>query len=142
MAEHLTRLKFLNDDIRHVAALAAHHLRFKDGTRMRTSALKRSLRMDRFEEHLELLRLDSVSSHRMLDHYYFVKSKLEEFSTEQLEPTPLLTGHDLIAAGYEPGPVFTRILKAVEDAQLEGEIGTPEQALRLVRSRFEVPEGN
>jgi len=134
--EILTRLKFSNDDIRHVAALAAHHLRFKDVTQMRQSTLKRFLRMDRFEEHLELHRLDCVASHRMLDHYYFVKSKREEFSAEQLKPKPLLTGHDLIAAGYQPGPAFARILKAVEDAQLESEIGTREEALEWLRVRF------
>jgi poly(A) polymerase len=137
----LTRLRFSNDDIRHVAALAAHHLRFKDVTRMRTSTLKRFLRMDRFEEHLELHRLDCISSHRLLDHYNFARSKLAEFSTEQLKPKPLLTGHDLIAAGYQPGPAFARILKAVEDAQLESEITTPEQALQLVLRLFEPPEG-
>jgi len=126
------------DDIRHAAA---HHLRFKDVTRMRTSTLKRFLRMDRFEEHLELHRLDCISSHRLLDHYNFAKSKLAEFSTEQLKPKPLLTGHDLIAAGYQPGPAFARLLKAVEDAQLEGEIITPEEALDLVRRLFEPPEG-
>ncbi len=135
--EILTRLRFSNDDIRHVAALAAHHLRFKDITRMRTSTLKRFLRLDRFpEEHLELHRLDCISSHRMLDHYWFAKSKLEEFSTEQLKPKPLLTGHDLIAAGYQPGPAFARMLKAVEDAQLEGEVSTREDARQLVRARF------
>jgi poly(A) polymerase len=58
-----------------------------------------------------------------------------------LKPKPLLTGHDLIAAGYQPGPAFARILKAVEDAQLEGEITTPEQALQLVLRLFDPPEG-
>jgi poly(A) polymerase len=58
-----------------------------------------------------------------------------------LKPKPLLTGHDLIAAGYQPGPAFARILKAVEDAQLEGEITTPEQALPLVLRLFDPPEG-
>jgi poly(A) polymerase len=58
-----------------------------------------------------------------------------------LKPKPLLTGHDLIAAGYQPGPAFARMLKAVEDAQLESEITTPEQALQLVRARFTPPEG-
>jgi len=135
----LTRLRFSNDDIRHVAALAANHLRFKDVTRMRTSTLKRFLRMDRFEEHLELHRLDCLSSHRLLDHYNFARSKLAEFSAAQLKPKPLLTGHDLIAAGYRPGPAFARILKAVEDAQLESEISTPEEALDLVRRLFEPP---
>jgi poly(A) polymerase len=139
--EILSRLRFSNDDVRHVAALAAHHLRFKDVPQMRASTLKRFLRLDRFAEHLELHRLDCVSSHRMLGNYYFAKSKLEEFSSEELKPRPLLTGHALIGAGYRPGPSFARMLKAVEDAQLEGQIRTPEEALDLVRARFEPPDG-
>jgi hypothetical protein len=60
----------------------------------------------------------------------------------ELKPPPLITGSDLIAAGYQPGPAFSRILAAVEDEQLEGRIRTPEEAMALVRARFRVPEGN
>jgi poly(A) polymerase len=43
----------------------------------------------------------------------------------------------LIAAGYVPGAGFKEMLRAVEDAQLEGTIGTPEEALRLVKERYD-----
>jgi poly(A) polymerase len=55
---------------------------------------------------------------------------------EEVRPRPLLTGRELIAAGFAPGPSFKEILHAVEDAQLEGAITTPEDALALVRERF------
>jgi len=55
---------------------------------------------------------------------------------EEVRPVPLLTGHDLIAAGYLPGPVFKQILQTIEDAQLEGAITTLEDAMALVRSQF------
>jgi putative nucleotidyltransferase with HDIG domain len=137
----LTRLRFPNDTIRQVEALVANHLRFKDVTRMRESTLKRFLRMDRFEEHLELHRLDCAMSHGMLDNYEFLKRKLEEAPKELLKPKPLIDGHDLIAAGYRPGPAFGRMLGAVEDAQLEGQIHTKEEGLALVHSRFSPPDG-
>jgi poly(A) polymerase len=47
-----------------------------------------------------------------------------------------LTGEDLIALGLAPGPLFREILAAVEDAQLNGEIGDPEQARAWVRARW------
>jgi poly(A) polymerase len=47
-----------------------------------------------------------------------------------------MTGRDLIAMGYRPGPVFTEILRTVEDAQLGGEIATPEEARSLVLGRW------
>jgi len=57
-----------------------------------------------------------------------------EYQREQKDAgQPLLTGKDLIAAGYEPGPLFSEILNAVEDAHMDGEINTKEQALELAR---------
>jgi poly(A) polymerase len=55
---------------------------------------------------------------------------------ETVRPKPLLTGNDLIAAGYKPGPKFKEMLTAAEDAQLEGAIGTVDEALQVVRARF------
>jgi len=72
--------------------------------------------------------------HWRSENYHLVKRKLEEFPEESLKPERLLTGEDLIAAGYRPGPQFSRILAAVEDAQLEGRISTSGQA--LVREMF------
>jgi tRNA nucleotidyltransferase/poly(A) polymerase len=132
----LGRLRFSADQIERVRALVANHLKFKDVRQMRESTLKRFLRQPYFEEHLELHRLDCLSSHRNLDSYYFCLEKLNTLEPVELKPAPLLTGRDLIAAGYEPGPAFSRILTAVEDAQLESRIHSREEALELVRSLF------
>ena len=101
---------------------------------MRPSTLKRFLRLPNFEEHLELHRLDCLASHGSTETYNFVRTKLEELSHEELRPSRLVTGRDLIEAGYHPSPKFARALEAVETAQLEGEIATREQALALARS--------
>jgi tRNA nucleotidyltransferase/poly(A) polymerase len=132
----LSRLRFSRNDLEQVEALIANHMRFKDVPRMRESTLKRFLRLPKFEEHLELHRLDCLSSHGHLETYELVQGKLQELSHEQLKPKPLVTGRDLIAEGYKPGPQFSTILGAVEDAQLEGRIQTREQGLELVRQAF------
>lgn len=134
--EILSRLRFPNGQIEQAEALVAHHMRFKDVPQMRESTLKRFLRLPDFDEHLELHRLDCLASHGRLDSYELVKQKLAQMPAEQLKPKPLLTGGDLIAAGYRPGPLFARMLSAVEDAQLEDRIKTSEEALELVRSLF------
>jgi poly(A) polymerase len=64
------------------------------------------------------------------------KHRLAQFPDEHLKPAPLVTGADLIAAGYHPGPLFATILTAVEDAQLEGRIHSAGEGLALVRERF------
>jgi poly(A) polymerase len=132
----LTRLRFSRDDMAQVEALIANHMRFKDAPRMKESTLKRFLRMPDFGEHLELHRLDCLASNRNLENYELVKRKLEELPEEQLKPAPLITGADLIAEGYVPGPRFAEMLAAVEDAQLEGRVRSREEALKMVREMF------
>jgi poly(A) polymerase len=132
----LNRLRFSRDDMEQIEALIANHMKFMDAGRMKESTLKRFLRLPKFEEHLELHRLDVSSSNQNLESFELVKRKMTEFQEDQLRPEPLLTGNDLIAAGYVPGPSFSRILAAVEDAQLEGELQTSGEAMQFVRERF------
>jgi poly(A) polymerase len=133
------KLRFCNDDAEQIAALVANHMRFKDVEQMRASTLKRFVRLPRFEEHLELHRLDCASSHGRLDSYGFVTRTLGETPAEQIRPSRLLSGNDLLSMGYKPGPVFKDILHAVEDAQLEGELTTYEEAAEYVLKHF--PDG-
>jgi len=134
--EILTRLRFSKAVVEQVVALVANHMRFSHVHQMRESTLKRMLRLEKFEEHLELHRLDCASSHGGFDNYAFAKAKFEESPAEVLHPPRLLTGEDLIEHGYRPGPEFKRMLEAVEDAQLEARIQTKEEALALVQSVF------
>jgi len=137
MAEDICRrLRFSNEDTAQVAALVANHMRFKDVLQMKPATLKRFVRLDRFEEHMELHRLDCLSSHRKLDNYEFMRRFLAETPPEQVRPPRLLTGDDLVRLGYRPGPAFKAILEAVEEAQLEGTLRTYEDALELVRAKF------
>jgi putative nucleotidyltransferase with HDIG domain len=137
----LNRLRFSREEAEQVEALVANHMRFKDVQHMKESTLKRFLRMPAFEEHLELHRLDALSSNRRLDNYEFVREKSGLLTEANLKPPRLLTGADLIAAGYEPGPRYTGILEAVEDAQLEGRIHTAGEAIELVRRMFPDHQG-
>ncbi len=132
----LNRLRFPHQVMEEVEALIANHMKFKDVPRMKESTLKRFLRMPDFEDHMALHRLDCLSSHGSLENYHFVRHKQQELPPEQLKPTPLLTGNDLIAAGYRPSPMFGIVLSEIEDAQLEGRIRTAEEALRMVRERL------
>ncbi len=130
----LARLKFSNEDNERITSLVANHMRFKDVLQMRLSTLKRFLSLPHFEEHLELHRLDCLASNGRTDSYRYVLTKLKEFKHSELHPPKLITGRDLIRAGYRPGPAFGEALQAVETAQLEGQIDTPEEALALAVS--------
>jgi poly(A) polymerase len=123
-ADICRRFRFSNDETSQILALVDNHMRFADAPRMKASNLKRFFRLDNFPEHLALHRMDCMAAHRNLEIYDFVR------------PKPLLTGRELIAAGYHPGPAFKEILQTVEDAQLEGAITTSEEAMALVHEKF------
>jgi len=137
MAEEICRrLRFSNEDTDQVVALVSNHLRFKDVPQMRPATLKRFVRLPRFAEHLELHRLDCLSSHRNLGTYDFVRRFLEETPEEQVRPARLITGDDLLELGLTPGPRFAEILKAVEDAQLDSQLTSKGEAVEWVRRHF------
>jgi poly(A) polymerase len=134
--EILRRLRFSNEDCAQILALVENHMRFGDIEKMKASTLKRFFRLPKFEEHLALHRLDCLSSHCDLSLYEFAKRKREELPEEEVRPILLVTGRDLISAGYEPGPQFKEVLRLAEDAQLEGRIHTKEEALELIRQQL------
>ncbi len=138
----LSRLRFSNEDTEQILALVKNHMRFADILHMRESTLKRFLRLPKFEEHLELHWMDASSAHGDLRLYEFAKERFEASPMETIKPKLLVTGKNLIDAGYRPGPEFKQMLEIAEDAQLEGRATTPEEALALVRERFGEPSAS
>jgi poly(A) polymerase len=136
------RLRFSNDQVEQIVLLVGSHMRFMAVQRMKLSTLKRLLALNRFDEHLELHRLDCIASHGKLDNYEFLRQKLEQFSREEIAPEPLVTGRDLIEMGYKPGPVFKRILDAVREEQLENRLTSHEEGIEWVRKRSKEWEQN
>lgn len=137
MAEEICkRLRMSNEETEQVADLVFHHLRFMHVHEMRESTLKRLLRKPNFTDHLELHRVDCMSSHRDLSGYWFCRRMSEELKNAPPSPPPLIHGQDLIDLGYQPGPIFREILTEVEDLQLEGRLRTWEEALDYVRRTY------
>lgn len=129
------RLRFSNAETERILALIRNHMKMAVLPRMRPGKQRRFVEQPHFDEHLELHRLDCVASHGRLSKYRFAVEKSKEVAA--CEPVvPLLTGHDLMEAGYTPGPVFKEILGLVEELHLDGELGDRESALGLVRERF------
>jgi poly(A) polymerase len=120
-----------------VAYLVHNHLRMMMAPRMRRATLKRMLAEDGFEELLELSRLDTLASSSALGFYHFCLRARATMSAAEIRPPRLLTGDDLIGAGFKPGPAFKRILREVEDNQLDGRLNTRDEALRFVRENYD-----
>ena len=134
----MTRLRFPRTEIDATVEAVANHMVFKDVQHMRVSRLKRFMARDGFEKELELHRVDCTSSHADLTNYEFLKARREEFSHAPLIPPPLVTGKDLIAFGFHPGPHFKEVLEAVQSRQLEGTLNDRDEALDFVKREFAV----
>ena len=130
------RLRFSNDDTDQILALVDNHMRFAHVQQMKESTFKRFVRMPRFDEHLQLHRMDCEASHGNLTSYNFTREKMASMPPAAMRPMPLITGDDLIAIGYRPGPQFKKILAAVEDGQLEGRLQTKNEAIAFVGTEF------
>ncbi len=134
-AQILRRLRFPNEAIDRIVTCVAEHMRFRHVQEMRTAKLKRILARDTFGEELELHRIDCVASHGSTDNYEFLKTKTAELPADVIKPAPLLTGRDLLALGLKPGPVVGRILREVEELQLEERLRSREDAVAFARQR-------
>ena len=130
------RLRFSRAEMHHVIALVENLPRFSQVRRMPVSTLKRFLRLERFHDHLELERIHRVTGNEDLVDYQFARGKRKEWSETDIWPEPLITGDDLIALGFPPGPTFKEILTHIEDEQLEGRLTIREEALDYVKRKF------
>ena len=133
------RLKRSRATWEQVAFLVKNHLRLLDAPRMRAATLKRFLRLEGMEELLDLARLDALASNGNLEAYAFCRQKLRALDPEELRPPRLLSGRDLIQLGLQPGPQFSAILGALEEAQLEGRVRTRQAALSWVQRNWMQP---
>lgn len=143
MAEKLLRrLRMPRHDIDRVAWMVENHMRVAVAPEMRESKLKRFVRDEAFPELLELCRLDCLSSHGKVETIEWLKDYIAKLEPDDVKPAPLLTGHDLIAMGYRPGPLFSEILTTLEDKKLEGQLSIREDAEQFVRDTWPVEKAS
>ena len=131
------RLKFSRAEMHHIEALVENLPRFSEVRKMSVSSLKRFFRTERFEDHLELARIQALASGVEAVAYAYALQKRREWRDDQVWPQPLITGNDLIAMGFAPGPRFKEILTQVEDEQLEGRLTSHDEAIRFIKNHFQ-----
>jgi poly(A) polymerase len=137
MAERICkRFRLSNLETETICWIISRHLVFKDIDKMRKSTLKRLFGHPAYPQLAELHRADRLGSDMDLKPYYIAGRLYRALSKEELKPKPLINGNDLIDLGFKPGPIFSKILKTIEEAQLEKEITSKKEALKLVKKLF------
>ncbi len=131
-SEICLRLKLSNEERERVEWLVEKHQVLADARQMRTSKLKTLLIHPGIRELLDLHRADALASGKDAAHVEYCEQLLKEWTASDLNPEPLLTGHDLLRTGLEQGPLFKRLLDAVRAAQLDGTVKTRQEAMVMV----------
>jgi poly(A) polymerase len=137
----LGRMRYPNAVIDEVEELVARHMTFVQIRETREAKVRRFLGSPLAERHLALHRVDCLAAHGKLDAYRWCLDKRREFAEERPRPPRLVTGDDLIAAGYAAGPPIGKLLAAVDDERLEGRLTTREAAVAWLTREYPPPDG-
>ena len=119
-----------------IASLVQNHMRFKEYPHMRRATRLRFFNLPAFEKLLELHRADRAASSHNMETYEAILADYRALSREELEPPPLLNGHDLLEMGFTAGRRIGQILEAVRDGQFEGQLQTHDEAVSFVEQNF------
>jgi poly(A) polymerase len=134
LAEEIAdRLKLSNAERERIGWLVEKHQFLCEARQMRVSKLKQTLAHPGIRDLLALHRADARASGRSTDQVEYCEHLLSRWTQADLDPIPVLTGHDLTELGLQPGPNFKPLLEAVREAQLEGTVKTKAQGLQLIQ---------
>ena len=137
----LRRLRYPNRVVDAVRTLIDRHMDWPALPNMRAAKQRRWLLREDFDLHRELHRLDCEACHRDLRLHDWAIGERERLLAQPPPMRPLVNGHELKTMGYRPGPQYSRMLKALMDAQLEERVTSREEARRFVTSHFAPPDG-
>ncbi len=136
------RLKFPKKEKEEIVWLVKNHLRFKDLDKIKEAKAIRLINHPYIKRLLEVSRIDSSSSYLgsedKLDFELYNRAKaLYDKESKKPKIKPLVSGHDVMKEfDLSPGPRVGKILKLIEDAQLEGKVKNKSEALKYTRDQL------
>jgi len=130
------RLKMSSAETKDICACIRNHMKFMHVQKMKKSKLNTFLARETIDIEIILHEADCFASHGMMDNAEFLLQKIEETPPEQIKPTPLITGDDLIAMGFFQGKILGDLLKEIYENQMDGLIENREQALNFAKNRL------
>ena len=114
LSDRLCRdLKLSNAERERIDWLVAFHQYLGEAKKLRESKLKRILAEPGIDELLALHRADALASTGNAEHVDYCQYYLKAEPAGPINPPPLITGHDLVRHGLEPGAQFATILEQV-----------------------------
>ncbi len=133
------RLKLSNDETDRIVWLVEHQCDLDGAPHLSLAALKRRLAHPYHDDLIQLQLADRKATSSSLEPIEFCVNFLANNAPNIIDPLPYVTGDDLIALGLRPGPRFRSVLDTVRDAQLNLELTSREEALKMAKAEWEKP---
>lgn len=130
------RWKLSNDERGTARWLVRHVPDIQSATEVPWPRLQRVLVHDNAGELVDLVEAITRSESGDTARIEFCRQRLA-WPRERLDPLPLIDGEDLKHAGLPPGPEYSKILKLVRDAQLNGQVSDKESAIALAKTQVD-----
>ncbi len=131
--QRMTTLRLDGTTIDNAAYLVRHHMEAVQLPLARVAKQRRMLQHPLFPLLLELVRLDTLSSFGNLELHQKIAALWREEQMRPHPPKPTITGRDLLALGFKPGPKFGEILQKCQDYELENPFQDRDEALAWLR---------
>ena len=125
------RLKLSNHEIDDAGWLLKHRRSLGNASTLPLSQLKRVLAQRLAPDLIAMSRVRALANDEHPDDAMFCDDYLRTTDRNILDPLPLISGDDLIKAGFRPGPQFKEVLERIRDAQLDLQIATPAEAMEM-----------
>jgi poly(A) polymerase len=123
-----------SNDIRDVLAWVSLHLGdWRQADSMSLAQLKRLMASNHFPMLRRLWRLHEKMATGKAANSAKILRRVRQVPPKDVAPAPLVTGQDVMALGLPPGPRLGECLRAVYDAQLNGQIKTRQEALAMAK---------
>lgn len=137
-------LRFSNQDAERVEQIVARHMHLHliaTSPELTERAMRRFTRIcaDVASEIMLLDLADGFATAGRTRHLEYTIVKILKLALQDAKRAafkPLVTGHDLIALGIEPGPIFKVILSELEELQWERKITTKQEGLAIVKEKL------
>lgn len=133
----LARWKLANEDSSGVLLLLREEPLVRTAQTRAWPLIQRLLAAPRAVEMVSFSEAVAVVLGEGLESIAFCRQKLA-LPAAALNPPPLITGEDLKRLGISLGPTYRDILEAVRDEQLEGRLGSADDAVAFIRRRYAV----
>jgi len=130
--ERCRLLKLSRNQNKHIKSLLAGRGKLLD-EQMSLAELKKILAQPTFWDLYNLQKAIQKAQHESIGALISLRKQIKALGDVDLQPKPLLSGHDLIRLGAAPGPALGQLAEELYIAQLEGTLRTPRQAKEWTR---------